>query len=59
MAGCHARLSDRPRAQAYMIECLALKPDFSISRFMSKEPYKNAADAKLIAESLLMAGLPE
>ena len=59
MAGCHARLSDITRAQAYMAECLALRPDFSISRFMSKEPYKNAADAILIAESLQMAGLPE
>lgn len=59
MAGCHARLSDMPRATAFVTECLAMRPDFSISRFMSKEPYKNPADATHIAESLQMAGLPE
>ena len=59
IAGCHARLADTERAAAFAAECLTLKPDFSISRRMSKEPFKNPADAKHLVECLHMAGLPE
>jgi adenylate cyclase len=59
MAGCHARLNDIARAKASVIECLANKPDFSIKHYVSKEPFKFAADAAHLAESLRMAGLPE
>ena len=40
MAGCHARLADMDRARASVAECLATKPDFSVGRFMRKEPFK-------------------
>jgi TolB-like protein/Tfp pilus assembly protein PilF len=59
MAGCHARLNDIDRAKTSVVECLAYKPDFSINHFMSKEPFKFAADAEHLAESLRMAGLPD
>jgi TolB-like protein len=59
MAGCHARLADMDRARASVAECLAMKPDFSVGRFMRKEPFKNPADAANLAESLRMAGLPD
>ena len=59
MAGCHARLSNMSRATVYVTQCLDMRPDFSISRFMSKEPYRNPTDATHIAESLQMAGLRE
>ncbi len=59
VAGCHARLSDTKRARIFVTECLNAKPDFSIKRFMTKEPFKNPADAAHLAESLMMAGLPE
>ena len=36
-----------------------LEPDFSISRRMTKEPFKNPADAAHLAASLALAGLPE
>jgi hypothetical protein len=36
-----------------------MKPDFSIARFMTKQPFKNPADAASLAESLRMTGLPE
>ena len=58
-AGCHARLDEIDRARASAAECLALKPEFSIGHFMSKQPFKNPADASSLAESLRMAGLPE
>ena len=59
MAACHARLEDMHRAKASVAACLAISPDFSTRQFMTKEPYKNPADAAHLAESLLMAGLPE
>jgi tetratricopeptide (TPR) repeat protein len=59
MAGCHARLADIDRAQLSAAECLAMKPDFSVGHFMTKQPFKYPADAAELAESLRMAGLPE
>jgi uncharacterized protein (DUF924 family)/TolB-like protein/Tfp pilus assembly protein PilF len=59
MAGCHARLGDMERARACVAECLALRPDFSVRQWMSKEPFKLEADAERIAESLRLAGLPD
>ena len=58
-AGCHARLNDFDSANAIAAECLNKEPDFSIKHFMAKEPFKFAADAAHLAESLRMAGLPE
>jgi len=37
---------------------LALKPGFSIARFMTREPFKNPEDAAHLAQSLKLAGLP-
>ena len=59
MAGCHARLADMDRARSFAAECLALRPDFSIGNFTSKEPFKNPAESAYLAESLRLAGLPE
>jgi TolB-like protein len=59
MAGCYARLADNDGARRYAAECLAMKPDFSIGRFMAKQPYKNPADAANLAESMGIAGLPD
>jgi uncharacterized protein (DUF924 family)/TolB-like protein len=59
MAGCHARLGDMERARACVAECLALRPDFSVRQWMSKEPFKLEADAERIAESMRLAGLPD
>ncbi len=57
-AGCHARLGDMDQTRASAAACLAMRPDFSIAHFMTKQPFKNPADALNLAESLLMAGLP-
>ena len=59
MAGCYARLADIDRARVSANECLVKKPDFSIAHFMTKQPFKNPADAASLAESLRMAGLPD
>jgi hypothetical protein len=36
-----------------------MKPDFSITHFMSKLPFKNPADAEQLGSSLRLARLPE
>jgi TolB-like protein len=56
---CHARLGHMQLAREHAAICLAMKPDFTISRFMAKEPFKDPADASRLAESLRMGGLPE
>jgi TolB-like protein/tetratricopeptide (TPR) repeat protein len=58
-AGCLARLGDLQGAETTVKECLAMKPEFSTRMFMSKEPFKNPADAAHQSESLRMAGLPD
>ena len=59
IAGCHAKLDDMHRAEASAIECLSMKPDFSITHLMSKLPFKNPADVDQLASSMRLAGLPE
>jgi tetratricopeptide (TPR) repeat protein len=59
MAACHHRLGNENRAAAFVAECLAARPDFSINRRMRREPFKNSADVAHLTESLRMAGLPE
>ena len=59
MAGCYARLADIDNAGVSANECLIMKPDFSIAHYMTKQPFKNPADAANLAESLRMAGLPD
>jgi adenylate cyclase len=59
MAGCYAQLGDTERAKASVAECLSLRPEFSVRRWMSKEPFNNEADAARIAAALRLAGLPD
>jgi tetratricopeptide (TPR) repeat protein len=59
MAGCHARVGDMERAKAGAADVVRMRPDFSIARFMRKEPFKSPADAEQIASSLRLAGLPD
>jgi len=57
-AGCHARLGDADSARASVAECLSMKPDFSVAKFMRNQPFKIAAHAEQLASSLRLAGLP-
>ena len=59
MAGCHARLGESERVRALVAECLAKRPEFSIRRMMTKEPFKLVSDAEHLEQSLHLAGLPE
>jgi len=57
-AGCHARLGHVEQTRTCVAACLASKPEFSIRHFLTREPYKDPADATHLAESLRLAGLP-
>jgi len=59
MAGCHARLGAMSRARMLAAECLEKKPDFTISRWIAKEPFKDPADTAHLVECLRAARLPE
>jgi adenylate cyclase len=59
MAACHARLGDSERAHALVAECLAKRPEFSIRKIMTREPFKLLSDAEHLEQSLQLAGLPE
>jgi TolB-like protein len=59
MAACHARLGDSERTRAFVAECLAKRPEFSIRHMMTKEPFKLVSDAEHLEQSLHLAGLPE
>ena len=59
MAGCHAQLGAINHARPLAAECLNKKQDFTIARWMRKEPFKDPADAAHMIECLRMAGLPE
>ncbi len=59
MAGCHAQLGQPDEARACAEEYQRLWPDFTISRWLIKEPLKIQADRDHLVECLRKAGLPE
>jgi len=59
MAGCYARLGMTDRARALAAACLDAKPDFTISRWITKEPFKDPADTAHLVECVRAAGLPD
>ena len=58
-AACHARCGHAAATAESVAAVLALKPTFSITRFMTREPFRDPADAARLSESLTLAGLPE
>lgn len=57
-AACHARLGEFDAAKTCAAECMERLPGFSIRQFMTREPFRDEADAAYLADSLRMAGLP-
>ena len=58
VAACHARLGHEEQARTAAHRTLEMFPKFSIERFMTREPFRNASDSDYLAESLRLAGLP-
>jgi TolB-like protein/class 3 adenylate cyclase/Tfp pilus assembly protein PilF len=59
LAVCHALSGAVERARHHAAEVMRLAPDFSIARFVSKEPFRNPADSQCLTDGLRRAGLPE
>ena len=58
MAGCYARLNRPEEAAASVASCLKSYPEFSVSKYLVKEPYRNTIQPDYFKESLIIAGLP-
>jgi adenylate cyclase len=59
LAASHARLGEVAAMRVAAAEIMRLRPDFTVTGFVSKESYQNAADREHLAENLRKAGLPE
>ena len=58
MALCLAKLNQAARAADCANACVKICPGFSISKFLSKEPYKNPTDLDFLKQGMALAGLP-
>jgi TolB-like protein len=58
-AGCHAEMGAMELAKASVVECLAMKRDFSIKQFVSRLPFKIAGHSEQLASSMRLASLPD
>ena len=58
-AACHAELGDTDRAKVDVADCLSLRPNFSVTSYMRKEPFQIRAEAERVEAALRRAGLPD
>jgi adenylate cyclase len=59
LAASYAQLGKSEDAQRHAHEILAINPNFSLSRYKAKIPYRRDADRQHFLEGLAKAGLPE
>jgi adenylate cyclase len=59
LAASYAQLGKDEDAQRHAQEILAINPDFSLTRFKAKIPYRKDAEKEHFLEGLAKAGLPE
>jgi len=59
LAACYALTGNIDRSKHHAAEVLRLMPEFSISRYVSKELYRLSSDRKHLTDALRKAGLPE
>ena len=59
LAACYALTGNIDRSNHHAAEVLRLMPEFSISRYVSKEPFRLSSDRKHLTDALRKAGLPE
>jgi adenylate cyclase len=59
LAACYALTDQMDKAERHAAEALRLAPDFSIGRFLEKEPFKQPSDRDRLLDGLRKAGLPE
>jgi len=59
LAACYALTGNIERSKHHAAEVLRLMPEFSISRYVPKEPFRLSSDRKHLTDALRKAGLPE
>jgi len=59
VAACHAELGQMEEAKAQAALALQARPDFSVSAWGRRQPYKNEVDLQRFLDGLRKAGLPE
>jgi adenylate cyclase len=58
-AACAMALGDQERAQNALAEAVTIFPDLTVSKVLSREYYRDPADAGRLRTLLVQAGLPE
>jgi adenylate cyclase len=59
MAGCCAKLGLQDRARGFVARCLAGQSEGNIAKFLTRIPFRDAADNEHLIECLRLAGMPE
>jgi adenylate cyclase len=59
VAACHAELGQMGEARRHATLALEVKPDFSISEWGKRLPFKNEGDLQRFLDGMRKAGLPE
>jgi adenylate cyclase len=59
MAASHAMLGNAERARHHAAETLRLKPDFTITHAIERQPLRRDSDRAHMADAMRKAGLPE
>jgi len=59
VAACHAELGQMEEARRHAALALQVKPDFSVSAWGERLPFKHEADLQRFLDGLRKAGLPE
>lgn len=59
MAACSAQLGQDDDAQEYAKKVLDLNPDFSVTKYVGRQTFKETKDQGHLRDSLLKSGLPE
>jgi TolB-like protein/Tfp pilus assembly protein PilF len=59
LAACHALAGRTDSARYHAAEVVRIMPDFSVTRFAAKEPFKRATDREHLLDGLRRARLPE
>lgn len=57
-AAALALMGDDPQARLSAAECLSERPDFTVRHFLAKLPFRDPADAALVARGMQLAGIP-
>jgi TolB-like protein/class 3 adenylate cyclase/Tfp pilus assembly protein PilF len=59
LAACYGLKGDLEKARHHAAAVIGMQPDFSVKRFVKKDPFKREEDRQSLADGLRTAGLPD